>query len=181
MSEPPGDFDPIAEFARAYRAELAVGSTRARDPESLGQQISEAQTWAWASVGAINRGDRARAAEAVRRLLRDDESTMVAVEVLTGILLSGVPREALSSTARFPVSPDEDQRPAVRSAADLLTGVARSDGQLVTSVLRDLSGGHGADVLLVLARAAAARIEWFAGLDGDTVDAYYQVIRGLAD
>ena len=49
--------------------------------------------------------------------------------------------------------------------------------ELATPVLRALCGPHGLDILIVLIRAVAARVEGFVGVDGDTVDAYYAVAR----
>jgi hypothetical protein len=167
--------DPVAEFVRAYRAQVAGG---AAEQDALHRQVEEARTWTWAAVGALNRRDDVRALTALGRVLREPGSTMVAVEVLTGILLIGVPPGA----ARFPIElPGEQHLPeALRLASDLLTGVARSDGGLVTAGLRALAGDDGMAVLTVLARAAALRIELFVGLDGDTGDAYYWMARGSA-
>lgn len=172
MSNTPGDVDPVAEFARAYLEELDI----TRDEEELARQVDDARAWAWAAIGAVNRRDHPCALKAVRRLLRDESSTVVAVEVLTGILLIGVPRGALKASAWLPAVTEDDSE-AGRMATELLTGVARSDGGLVTAALHGLAGEQGADVLMVLVCAAAARIEMFVGVDGDTVDAYYQVMR----
>jgi hypothetical protein len=191
MSNPPAGDDPVADFIREYRAEHTdepVGTALGAEQRSVATAVREpalpdARTVARAAVGAVNRRDHGQALLALQRLLRDRDSTMAAIEVLTGILLSGLPREALKSGCRIPVEfavvPGDDQCPkAVAMASDLLTGVAMEDQALVGPALLALADGHGLDVLLVLVRAAAARIEFFVGLDGDTVDAYYEIVRG---
>lgn len=194
MLNPATSDDPIADFARSYRAELAAElADKAEDDEQsrgaelpgqaqLFREVDDPRTWAWAAVGAVNRRDHSRALIVVQQLLRDRDHTMQAIEVLTGILLVGVPQTALTPSCRIPVEfdvvPGEEQCPkAVGLASDLLTGVAKADSELVGPALLALAGDHGLDILFVLVLAAAARIESFVGLDGDTVDAYYRISR----
>ena len=152
--------------------------------DDYARPADDARTWAWAAVGAMNRRDHSRAILALQHVLRDREYLMTAIEVLTGILLVGVPPDSLGPSARIPVEftlvPGEDQcSKAVEMASDLVTGVALADGALVGPVLHALAGNHGLDIMLALARAAADRIETFVGLDGDTVDAYYRISQGV--
>lgn len=117
-----------------------------------------------------------------RQLLCDEASRLTAIDVLTSILLHGVPEGGFKSTARIPfcipVLQNEDHcSTAVELAASLVTSVVNSDTRLAAPALAALEGEHGLDILIVLVREAAARLEYFAGIDGDTVDAYYAAVR----
>jgi hypothetical protein len=141
--------------------------------------------WVMAAVGALNRRDLRFAVSAAQHVLRDQASTMAAVEVLSGILLTGIPQGGLRRGTRITLdvsTPPEDKQGlrAVRCAADLVTAIASGDDELAAPVLHALSGSHGLDILIVLIRAAAARVECFVGVDGDTVDAYYAASRDRA-
>ncbi|HWO63842.1 MAG TPA: hypothetical protein VNO31_27790 [Umezawaea sp.] len=138
--------------------------------------------WVMAAVGALNRRDLRFAVTAAQRVLRDQDSTMVAIELLSGILLTGIPQGSLRRGARITLdvtTPPGDAQGlrAVRCAADLVTAIASGDDGLAIPVLHALRGPHGLDILIVLIRAVAARVEGFVGVDGDTVDAYYAVAR----
>lgn len=142
----------------------------------------DARAWAMAAVGAVNRRDHPWVVEAVGRLVEHPSTITVAVDVCAGILLRGVPHGGLAPSARiavsFPVPPEDEQCPkAVELASDLLTGIASGNGALVASGLRALAGEHGFDVMLVLVRAAAAWVDSYVGLDGDTVDTYYRIAK----
>ncbi|MCS7480500.1 hypothetical protein ACFFQW_33560 [Umezawaea endophytica] len=138
--------------------------------------------WVMAAVGALNRRDLRFAVAAAQRVLTDQDSTMAAVEVLSGILLTGIPQGSLRRGARVPLgisTPPGDTQSlrAAHHATDLITAIASGDDELATPVLHALGGPHGLDILIVLIRAAAARVEGFVGVDGDTVDAYYAASR----
>lgn len=138
--------------------------------------------WASAAIGALNRRDVRVAITAVQHALRDHDSTMAAVDLLSGILLSGFPHGGLRRGARITLdvtaAPDDARgRRAVRLATDLITAIASDDGDMAAPVLHALRGPKGLDILLVLVRAAAARVDGFVGVDGDTVDAYYAAVR----
>ncbi|MFD9700979.1 hypothetical protein [Lentzea sp. NPDC059081] len=139
----------------------------------------QARNLTLAAIGAVNRRDHPWAAEAVRTLALDDQGRMVAVDTCASILLRGVPCGALGASARIPVTvpdtPADDL--AVAAASELLSGLACADDRRVVAVLRVLAQGQGFDVLHVLVRAAAAWVDAFVGIDGDTVDAYYAVSK----
>ncbi len=141
--------------------------------------------WASAAVGALNRRDLRFAVIAAQHVLRDQDSTMAAIEVLSGILLTGLPHGGLRRGARITLdvtTPPGDTQGlrAVRLATDLITAIASGDDALAAPVIHALRGPHGLDIVIVLVRAAAARVEGFVGVDGDTVDAYYSAIRDRA-
>ncbi|SEQ27730.1 hypothetical protein [Lentzea albida] len=140
-------------------------------------------TWVRAAIGAINRRDHANAIVAVRMVLRDEASRMAALDVLTSVLVHGLPMGGLKSDARVPIGmtvlkEEHHCAKAVEYAASLLTAVANSDVGLAGPALEALAGDHGFDILIVLVREAAARLEYFVGVDGDTADAYYLVTGG---
>ncbi|SDP31462.1 hypothetical protein [Lentzea jiangxiensis] len=137
-------------------------------------------TWARAAIGAINRRDHANAIVAVRMALRDEASRLAAVDLLTSILVHGLPMGGIKPDARVPIRMavlrgEPHCAKAVEHAANLVTAVVNSDVGLAAPVLRALAGDHGFDILIVLVREAAARLEHFVGIDGDTADAYYLV------
>ncbi|WP_199442742.1 hypothetical protein [Umezawaea beigongshangensis] len=148
---------------------VVPAAAEAPNPEAL----------ALAAVGAVARRDSASAVALAQRLLGSERETLAAVETLAGIVLFGIPRRTLAPGTRiapvFEVPPDQDasewQR-AVDSATTLLTSIAADNAVLTGMTVRAMSN-HALDVLVVLVKAAAARIETFVGLDGDTVDAYY--------
>jgi hypothetical protein len=131
-----------------------------------------------AAVAALNRRDPVFAVRAASILGEDRETMVAAVTVLTDILLTGVPRGALKPGTRIDVgfrpTPGDPDCPKARDrACDLLTALAAEDQQAVDSILGALTEQTAADVLVVLLFSAAARLEHFVGLDGDTADAYY--------
>ena len=147
-----------------------------------GLDRAQARDLTLAAVGAVNRHDHAWASEALRVLAPDEHARAVAVDTCADILLRGVPRGAFRAGARIPVTflvphGDEACVPAAEVASDLLTGLASGDEARVASVLGLLARGHEEDVLLVLIRAAAAWIDAYVGIDGDTVDAYYAISK----
>jgi hypothetical protein len=142
-------------------------------------EAADPRTLALAAVGAVARRDSATAVVLAQRLLGSERDTLTAVETLAGIVLFGIPRRTLAPGTRiapvFEVPPDQDagewQR-AIDSATTLLTSIA-ADNPVLTGMTVRAMASHALDVLVVLVKAAAARIETFVGLDGDTVDAYY--------
>jgi hypothetical protein len=145
----------------------------------------DARQWASAAVGALNRRDLRFAVISAQHVLRDQDSTVVAVELLSGILLAGLPQGGLRRGTRITldvITPPGDIQGlrAVCLAADLITAIASGDDELAAPVLHALRGPHGLDIIIVLVRAAAARVEGFVGVDGDTVDAYYAAARDRA-
>ncbi|GLY47615.1 hypothetical protein [Lentzea sp. NBRC 102530] len=130
-----------------------------------------------AAVGAVNRRDHQWSVEAARCLAGDERTRVVAIDTCAAVLLRGVPRGALAPSARIPVSlPGEDpQTTAV--ASDLLSGLASGDDQRVSLVLARLTEEQQFVAVLVLVRAAAAWIDAYMGIDGDTVDAYYAISK----
>jgi hypothetical protein len=141
--------------------------------------------WVMAAVGALNRRDLRFAITAAQHVLRDQDSAMAAVELLSGILLTGIPQGGLRRGTRITLdvtTPPGDAQSlrAVHHAADLITAIASGDDELAAPVLHALCGPHGLDILIVLIRAAAARVDGFVGVDGDSVDAYYAVSRDRA-
>ncbi|MDX8035663.1 hypothetical protein SK803_36135 [Lentzea sp. BCCO 10_0856] len=135
-----------------------------------------------AAVGALNRRDHVWAGEAVQILASDERSRTVVVDTCASILLRGVPRGSLDPSTKIPVAflsrpGDEAPAHAVEVASDVLSALACDDQRRVASVLRLLADEEGFDVLLVLVRAAAAWIDAYVGIDGDTVDAYYAISK----
>ncbi|HUQ56961.1 hypothetical protein [Lentzea sp.] len=133
-----------------------------------------------AAIGAVNRRDHPWAAGAARRLASDEQARMVAIDTCAAILLRGIPCGSLDPSVRIPVTvadtpPDER---AAAAASELLSGMACADNLRVASVLKALALGQAFDVLHVLVRAAAAWVDAFVGIDGDTVDSYYAISKG---
>lgn len=139
----------------------------------------QARNLTLAAIGAVNRRDHPWAAGAVRTLALDDQARMIAIDACAAILLRGVPCGSLDPAARIPVTvsgapPDEA---AVDAASALLSGLACADNARVVSVLVALAQGQAYDVLHVLVRAAAAWVDAYVGIDGDTVDSYYAISK----
>ncbi|MFD4669810.1 hypothetical protein ACFWNN_08745 [Lentzea sp. NPDC058450] len=130
-----------------------------------------------AAVGAVNRRDHEWSVEAARCLAGDERTRVVAIDTCAAVLLRGVPRGALLPNARIPVFvPGEDVR-ATEVASDVLSGLASGDDQRVALVLARLTEEQQFVAVLVLVRAAAAWIDAYMGIDGDTVDAYYAISK----
>lgn len=139
----------------------------------------QARNLTLAAIGAVNRHDDPWADGAVRTLASDEQTGMVAIDTCAAILLRGIPCGSLGPSARVPVTvpgAPADER-VVAAASELLTGLACADDRRVVSALRALANGQGVEVLRVLVRAAAAWIDAYVGIDGDTVDAYYAVSK----
>ncbi|WP_330275193.1 hypothetical protein OG205_05775 [Lentzea sp. NBC_00516] len=135
-----------------------------------------------AAVGAINRRDHRWSIEAVRCLASDERLRMVAIDTCAAILLRGVPRGSLDPSVRIPVSvpaaPGEEiPVQAAEVASEVLSGLACGDDGRVVVALGMLAEEQRFDALLVLVRAAAAWIDTYVGIDGDTVDAYYAISK----
>ncbi|WP_434444900.1 hypothetical protein [Lentzea sp. E54] len=135
-----------------------------------------------AAIGALNRRDHPWAGEAVRCLASDEQTKVVALDTCAAVLLRGVPRGSLAPSARIPVTvppgpatPGEETGRQV--ASELLSGLASGDDRRVALVLGSLAQERQFEVLLLLARAAAAWIDAYVGIDGDTVDAYYAIAK----
>ncbi|MFD5827208.1 hypothetical protein [Lentzea sp. NPDC060358] len=139
----------------------------------------QARNLALAAIGAVNRRDHEWAAGAVRTLVADEQARMVAIDACAAILLRGIPCGVLDPSARIPVTvpdPPADEL-AVAAASELLSGLACADDRRVVAVLRMLAQGQGFGVLHVLVRAAAAWVDAYVGIDGDTVDSYYAISK----
>ncbi|SFR04361.1 hypothetical protein SAMN04488564_102509 [Lentzea waywayandensis] len=135
-----------------------------------------------AAVGAINRRDHPWSIEAVRCLASEERTRMVAIDTCAAVLLRGVPRGSLDPSVRIPISvpatPGEETRAqAVEVASEVLSGLACGDDGRVVVALGVLGEEQRFDALLVLVRAAAAWIDTYVGIDGDTVDAYYAIAK----
>ncbi|GHH28111.1 hypothetical protein [Lentzea cavernae] len=134
-----------------------------------------------AAVGAINRSDHPWSIEAVRCLASDERTRVVAIDTCAAILLRGVPRGSLQPSARIPVSVpaggDKASARAAEVASDVLSALASGDDQRVGLILARLTEDEQSDAVLVLVRGAAAWIDAYVGIDGDTVDAYYAVAK----
>jgi hypothetical protein len=131
-----------------------------------------------AAVGAVNRSDRPWSIEAVRCLVSDERTRVVAIDTCAAILLRGVPRGSLDPSARIPVSaPAGHIEAGAQAASDVLSALACGDDQRVALVLARLSEEQQYDALLALVRGAAAWIDVYVGIDGDTVDAYYAIAK----
>lgn len=135
-----------------------------------------------AAVGAINRRDHRWSIEAVRCLASDERLRMVAIDTCAAILLRGVPRGSLDPSVRIPVSApavpgEEPSAQAAEVASEVLSGLACGDDGRVVVALGVLAEEQRFDALLVLVRAAAAWIDTYVGIDGDTVDAYYAISK----
>ena len=148
------------------------------------QRLDDVQTRevTLAAVGAINRRDHPWSIEAVRCLASEERMRMVAIDTCAAILLRGVPRGSLDPSVRIPISVpatrgDEDRAQATEVASEVLSGLACGDDRRVAVVLGALTEEQRFDALLVLVRAAAAWIDTFVGIDGDTVDAYYAIAK----
>jgi hypothetical protein len=141
------------------------------------EEIERARVDALAAVGALNRKDVGALVLLAQRLLRVETSALAAIDVLTDIVLDGFPRgDVVRGTrldAAFDVPPGEVVcERAAEAATDLLSDLVAGADVLPTAV-ELVRGDHALDVLVVLIRAATARIEAFVALDGDTGDAYY--------
>ncbi|MET9229939.1 hypothetical protein [Lentzea sp. NPDC003310] len=132
-----------------------------------------------ASVGAINRRDHLWSVDAVRCLVADERTRMVAIDTCAAILLRGVPRGSLDPSVRIPVAVPAARGDewAAEVASEVLSGLACADDQRVAAALGVLSEDQQFDAVMVLARAAAAWIDTYVGIDGDTVDAYYAISK----
>jgi hypothetical protein len=137
-----------------------------------------------AAVGAVNRRDHLWSVEAVRCLASEERTKMVAIDTCAAILLRGVPRGSLDPSVRIPISVPatagevrEDETQATEVASEVLSGLACGDDRRVAVVLGALAEEQRFDALLVLVRAAAAWIDTYVGIDGDTVDAYYAISK----
>ncbi|MEU3645888.1 hypothetical protein AB0E59_21065 [Lentzea sp. NPDC034063] len=135
-----------------------------------------------AAVGAVNRRDQLWSIEAVRCLASEERTRMVAIDTCAAILLRGVPRGSLDPSVRIPISVpatrgDENRAQATEAAEAVLSGLACGDDGRVAVVLGVLTEEQRFDALLVLVRAAAAWIDTYVGIDGDTVDAYYAISK----
>lgn len=135
-----------------------------------------------AAVGAINRRDHLWSSDAVRCLVSDERTRVVAIDTCAAILLRGVPRGSLNPAARIPISVpatrgDEASAQAVGVASEVLSGLACGHDGRVAAALETLTEDQQFDALLVLVRAAAAWVDAYVGVDGDTVDAYYAISK----
>jgi hypothetical protein len=136
-----------------------------------------------AAVGAVNRRDHLWAVEAVRCLATEERMRMVAIDTCAAILLRGVPRGSLDPSVRIPISvpATAGETPAdetsTQVASEVLSGLACGDDGRVVLALGVLTEEQRFDALLVLVRAAAAWIDTYVGIDGDTVDAYYAISK----
>lgn len=130
-----------------------------------------------AAVGAVNRSDHPWSAEAVRCLASDERTRVVAIDTCAAILLRGVPRGALDPSVRIPVSAAAPDEVAAQAASDVVSALASGQDQRVGLVLARLSEEQQYEALLVLVRGAAAWIDAYVGIDGDTVDAYYAIAK----
>ncbi|MGW6441769.1 hypothetical protein [Lentzea sp. NPDC055074] len=135
-----------------------------------------------AAVGAINRRDHLWSSDAARCLVSDERTRVVAIDTCAAILLRGVPRGSLNAAARIPVSVpatrgDLASAQAVEVASEVLSGLACGDDRRVAAALETLDEDQQFDALQVLVRAAAAWIDAYVGVDGDTVDAYYAISK----
>jgi hypothetical protein len=157
----------------------AVGALREGDGESMHRLDDvQARELTLASVGAINRRDHVWSVDAVRCLVSDERTRMVAIDTCAAILLRGVPRGSLDPSVRIPVAVQAgaDER-AAAVASEVLSGMACADDQRVAAALGVLTEDQQFDAVMVLARAAAAWIDAYVGIDGDTVDAYYAISK----
>ncbi|WP_199440003.1 hypothetical protein [Umezawaea beigongshangensis] len=146
------------------------------------EEVERARVEALAAVGALNRKDIATLLLIAQNLLRVETSALAAVDVLTDIVLDGFPRGGVVRGTRldsaFGVPPGEVVcERAAAAATDLLAGLV-AGADVLPAAVELLRGEHALDVLVVLIRAATARIESFVALDGDTGDAYYAYQRG---
>ncbi|USX54850.1 hypothetical protein [Lentzea sp. HUAS12] len=130
-----------------------------------------------AAVGAVNRSDHPWSAEAVRCLASDERTKVVAIDTCAAILLRGVPRGSLDPSVRIPVSAAAPDEVAAQVASDVVSALASGQDQRVGLVLARLSEEQQYEALLVLVRGAAAWIDAYVGIDGDTVDAYYAIAK----
>lgn len=135
-----------------------------------------------AAVGAVNRRDHLWSVDAVRCLVSDERTRVVAIDTCAAILLRGVPRGSLEPSVRIPISVpatrgDATCTRAAEVASEVLSGLACGDDQRVALVLGTLTEEQQFDAVLVLVRAAAAWIDTYVGIDGDTVDAYYAISK----
>jgi hypothetical protein len=139
-----------------------------------------------AALGAVNRRDHPWSVEAVRCLASEERMRMVAIDTCAAILLRGVPRGSLDPSVRIPISVpatagetrgDETLARATEVASEVLSGLACGDDGRVVVALGVLTEEQRFDALLVLVRAAAAWIDSYVGIDGDTVDAYYSISK----
>ncbi|SDJ13868.1 hypothetical protein SAMN04488074_101611 [Lentzea albidocapillata subsp. violacea] len=135
-----------------------------------------------AAVGAVNRRDHLWSVDAVRCLVSDERTRVVAIDTCAVILLRGVPRGSLERSVRIPISVpatrgDATCARASEVASEVLSGLACGDDQRVALVLARLTEDQQFDAVLVLVRAAAAWIDTYVGIDGDTVDAYYAISK----
>ena len=130
-----------------------------------------------AAVGAVNRSDQPWSIEAVRCLASDERTRVVAIDTCAAILLRGVPRGSLDPSARIPVSAPAQDEVAAQAASDVLSALASGRDQRLGLVLARLSDEQQYEALLVLVRGAAAWIDAYVGIDGDTVDAYYAIAK----
>lgn len=135
-----------------------------------------------AAVGAINRRDHLWSSDAVRCLASDERTRVVAIDTCAAILLRGVPRGSLNPAARIPVDVpatrgDQASARAVGVASEVLSGLACGHDRRVAAALETLTEDQQFDALLVLVRAAAAWVDAYVGVDGDTVDAYYAISK----
>nr|ANY57998.1 hypothetical protein [uncultured bacterium] len=131
-----------------------------------------------AAVGAVNRRDHPWSVEAVRCLVAEERTKVAAIDTCAAILLRGVPRGSLAADARIAVDGSAAQGEEARArASEVLSGLAAGDDGRVAFVLGVLGEEEQFDVLLALVRAAAAWIDAYVGIDGDTVDAYYSISK----
>ncbi|MCG8922612.1 hypothetical protein [Lentzea sp. CC55] len=131
-----------------------------------------------AAVGAVNRRDHPWSADAVRCLAAEERTKVVAIDTCAAILLRGVPRGSLGAGTRIEVDgPAARGEEARARASEVLSGLAAGDDGRVALVLGVLGEEEQFDVLLALVRAAAAWIDAYVGIDGDTVDAYYAISK----
>ncbi|SDO66212.1 hypothetical protein [Lentzea jiangxiensis] len=131
-----------------------------------------------AAVGAVNRRDHPWSVEVVRCLAAEEQTKVVAIDTCAAILLRGVPRGSLGAGVRIAVDGSAARGEEARArASEVLSGLAAGDDGRVAFVLGALGEEEQFDVLLALVRAAAAWIDAYVGIDGDTVDAYYAISK----
>ncbi|KAA2260454.1 hypothetical protein F0L68_20170 [Solihabitans fulvus] len=186
MTEPSTGGDPIADYIAAGTWQVASQLNGDPRPAAPGVPLVElvaarARSLAHGAVGACSTRDVATAITIAQRILRSEADALIAVDVLVGIILEGLPRGALppgvviEPPVARPTGTDQDAadwRLAIDLTTTLLTGFATDDPQLVTEGLAALRGDAALDVLIVLVKAASARIESFVALNGDVIDAY---------